>query len=355
MKKVFGFLSCLILLPMVLGCPQKRDATEVLRSKEREIVRKELQRSKINGVSFVASGDSLLLENIAPLKGIHANYAAIMPFGFIKSLRHPEIIYNQPRQWFGETKEGAMQYIKLLHKNKIRVMLKPQIWVWHGEFTGLVEMASEEDWQELETTYRNFILDFAQVAKEGNVEIFCIGTELEKFIENRPEFWRNLIAKVRKIYHGKLTYAANWDEYKRVPFWDALDYIGVDAYFPISESRTPSVAKAKAGWHRWKEEMGTFSKERNKKILFAEYGYRSIDFAGKEPWVSNRELTSLNFNAQAHLLEALYQEVWNEDWFAGGFLWKWFIAHDAVGGTTDNQFTPQNKPAEAVVRKYYEY
>ena len=60
------------------------------------------------------------------------------------------------------------------------------------------------------------------MAEEEKVDIFCIGTELEKFIEHRPAYWRELIAEVRKVYKGKLTYAANWDEYKRVPFWDAL-------------------------------------------------------------------------------------------------------------------------------------
>jgi hypothetical protein len=336
------------------GCGQKDKNSEVVHvNKEKKPLSEKQGVSKINGVSFVASKDTLTLDNIAPLIDIHANFASIMPFGFIKSLDHPTIIYNQERQWFGETKQGVLQYINLLHKNKIHVMLKPQIWVWHGEFTGLVEMASEEDWQELEASYCSFILDFAEVAEEGNVEIFCIGTELEKFIENRPGFWRELIAEVRTVYKGKLTYAANWDEYKRVPFWDALDYIGLDAYFPVSESKTPTVAEARAGWQRWKKEMKAFSKKQNKKILFAEYGYRSVDFAGKEPWISDRAMTSINMSAQTNTLQALYEEVWKENWFVGGFLWKWFITHGQVGGKENNQFTPQNKPAETVVKRFY--
>lgn len=352
MKQFHLLLVCVFLFPLLLGCVQKLDSAKVIASEKPENAIEKSNTLKINGVSFVASKDSILPQNILPLKEIHANYAAVMPFAFIKSLEHPEIIYNQQRQWFGETKQGAKQYINMLHKNNIQVMVKPQIWVWNGEFTGLLKMASEEDWLELENSYRDFIIDFAKVAEAEKVELFCIGTELEKFIEHRPEYWRNLIVEIRKVYQGELTYAANWDEYKRVPFWKDLDYIGVDAYFPISENKTPTVEEAKEGWQRWEKEMKTFSEKENKEILFTEYGYRSVDFAGKEPWRSDREMTSLNLEAQANLLEGLYQSVWEEDWFAGGFLWKWFIAHEKVGGETDNQFTPQNKPAEAILKSH---
>ncbi|HIC31712.1 MAG TPA: glycoside hydrolase, partial [Flavobacteriaceae bacterium] len=64
---------------------------------------------KINGVSFVASRDSISEKHIKPVVNLNANYAAIMPFGFIKNLQHPEIIYNTDRQWFGETDKGVKQ------------------------------------------------------------------------------------------------------------------------------------------------------------------------------------------------------------------------------------------------------
>ncbi len=132
-----------------------------------------------------------------------------------------------------------------------------------------------------------------------------------------------------------------------------MDYIGVDAYFPVSENKTPTVEETRKGWQRWKEELKSVSEKESRKIIFTEYGYRSVDFAGKEPWVSDHKLMSMNFEAQTNTLQGLFKNVWSEDWFAGGFLWKWFIAHEQVGGESDNQFTPQNKPAEAVVKQYY--
>ena len=309
--------------------------------------------SKINGVSFVASPKEVSQEHIEPITKLHANHAAIMPFGFIKNLKHPEIIYNTKRQWYGETKVGAKQYIENLHKNNIQVMLKPQIWIWRGEYTGYLKMTSEEDWKTLEDTYRDFILDFAEVAQESKVEIFCIGTELEQFIIHRPEYWNQLTSEIKSIYSGKLTYAANWDEYKRVPFWKQLDYIGIDAYFPISESKTPSIEDSRKGWQPWKKEMIEVSTKANKKILFTEFGYRSMNHSGKEPWESDYTITNINLEAQNNLTIALFEEFWSEEWFAGGYLWKWFINHNEVGGVEDNQFTPQNKPVENIISEYY--
>jgi len=312
------------------------------------------QTEKINGVSFVASPKEAKQEHVDPVKKINANHAAVMPFGFIRNLESPEIVHNTERQWFGETRAGAKQYIEKLHQNGIKVMVKPQIWIWRGEFTGYLKMNTEEEWKALEDSYRSFIVTYAKLADEMNVALFCIGTELEQFIVNRPEFWTQLISEIKEVYKGKLTYAANWDEYKRVPFWEKLDYIGVDAYFPVAESKTPTILEAKEGWQRWKTELKGVSETAGRPILFTEYGYRSVDYAGKEPWKSDRSMTVVNLDAQQNLMQALFEETWNEPWMAGGYIWKWFIEHSEVGGSENNQFTPQNKPVEAVLRTQFE-
>ncbi len=311
------------------------------------------KKQSINGISFVASNEAVNQKHIDPVIKVNANYASVMPFGFIRNLDSPEIIYSTKRQWYGETKEGAKQYIEQLQKNNIKIMLKPQLWAWRGEFTGDIEMQTEADWKVFEESYSKFIMDFAQVAQDTKAEILCIGTELEKFIENRPEYWKQLIINLKKVYKGKLTYAANWDEFKRTPFWADLDYIGIDAYFPVSEMQTPNVEDCKKGWQSHKALIRSYSEKYNKPILFTEFGYRSMDYTGKEPWQSDYKIKSLNLQGQTNATQALFEEFWNEDWFAGGFIWKWFHKHDKVGGKDDNQFTPQNKPAETIVREYY--
>ena len=309
---------------------------------------------KINGISFVAARDAIDDQHVSPVVNLNANYAAVMPFGFIRDLTHPEIIYNTDRQWYGETKEGAMQYIDVLKKNGIRIMLKPQIWVWKGEFTGYIEMDSDADWKLLEMAYSNYILEYAKLAQEKKVELFCIGTELEKFVENRPEYWNNLILEIKKVYKGRLTYAANWDEFKRTPFWKDLDFIGIDAYFPVSNTKTPTVEECNSGWETHKTLIKGYSDKLNRPVLFTEFGYRSVDYTGKEPWKSDRNMNTVNLEAQANATQSIFDTFWNEDWFAGGFIWKWYHHHDVAGGNDNARFTPQNKPAEAIIRDVYQ-
>jgi hypothetical protein len=311
------------------------------------------QTNKINGVSFVASREPIDVSHINPVLNINANYAAVMPFGFVKDIAHPEIVFNAERQWFGETRAGAKQYIQELTNSKIKIMLKPQIWVRRRVFTGFIEMKNEADWKILEDSYSKFILANAELAETMKVEIFCIGTELEKFIDIRPDYWKDLIIKIKTIYKGKITYAANWNEFDRTPFWNQLDYIGIDAYFPVSKSKTPTAEECLVGWELHKKSIQEISTAFDKPILFTEFGYRSVDYSGKEPWNSDRSMNQVNLEAQTNTTQALFETFWKEDWFAGGFIWKWFYNHEVIGGKDDSQFTPQNKPVEILIKTHY--
>jgi len=309
--------------------------------------------AKINGVSFVASGEKVTNKHIIPVVNLNANYAAIMPFGFSRNLKSPSIGFNSDRQWFGERADGVAQYINELHKNNIKTMLKPQIWVMKGEFTGKISMTNEADWLMLEKTYTDFILTYAKVAHENKVAIYCIGTELELFVKHRPKYWKGLIQQVKTIYKGKLTYAANWDEYLKTTFWKELDYVGIDGYFPLSDAKTPEISALKEKWQKHKLVMEKHSDSLQKKILFTEFGYRSVDYAAAKPWEVDYNKTSVNLDGQVNTTQALFEELWYEEWFAGGFVWKWFIDHENVGGVDNPRFTPQNKPAEELIRSFY--
>ncbi|MFT4575186.1 MAG: hypothetical protein ACI9SI_000085 [Polaribacter sp.] len=312
-----------------------------------------VQSQKINGISFVASHASIETKHVQPVLAVNGNFVALMPFGFIRELKNPDVQYNSKRQWFGETRKGLEHYATEFKKSNVKVMVKPQIWVGRGLYTGYIEMDSEENWKILEGSYEKFILDYADIAEKMKVDILCIGTELEKFVAQRPEYWSQLILKIKKVYKGKLTYAANWDEFKRVPFWKQLDYIGVDAYFPLSDKKTPTVAEFEKGWEQHKTEIQKIQQQNNKPILFTEYGYRSVDFTGKKPWEYNRIEGRVNLVAQENATQALYNQFWKEDWFAGGFIWKWFHNHEKSGGQDNNRFTPQNKPTEKLIKKLY--
>lgn len=308
---------------------------------------------KMDGVCFVSSRDSITYQHVKPVLDVHANWVALSPFGFLFALDQPQLNFNHSRQWFGERTDGIRQMAGEFKRNGVKVMLKPQLWIRHGEFTGHIKMLTETDWATFDKNYSDFILTYARLAQEEKIEMFAIGTELASYVAARPDSWKKLIAEVRKVYKGKITYAENWDTYNEFPHWALLDFIGIDAYFPLSEEKTPTVAHLLEKWHPVKLQIKQLSLQTQKPVLFTEYGYRSIDFTARRPWDSSGELNVLNFEAQKNAIEAIHTAFWNEDWFAGGFLWKWFHKHAQSGGASDSQFTVQNKPAQTLLGKLY--
>ena len=61
---------------------------------------------------------------------------------------------------------------------------------------------------------------------------------------------------------------------------------------------------------------------------------------------------TVNLVAQKNVLEAVFNQFWNEKWFAGGFLWKWYDKKNA-DRLTDTDYTVQNKPAQKLVSDWY--
>jgi hypothetical protein len=275
-----------------------------------------------------------------------------MPFAFMKSESDTSIVFNSKQQWLGERKEGIVQTAKAFKKKNIKIMLKPQIWIPRGGFTGHLKLKNESEWIALEKNYLKFILFYANVAQTTNCDLFCIGTELNSFAVARPIFWNELILKIKEIYTGKITYAENWDTYKNVPFLNQLDYIGIDAYFPLTSEKTPTIKALSKAWRPIKNEIELLSKKYNKQILFTEYGYQSKDYSAQEPWVHNRQNT-VNLDAQNNALAVILAQFWKKNWFAGGFLWKWYDNYSESGGKLDTDYTIQNKPSEKILFKFY--
>lgn len=308
--------------------------------------------AKINGVSFVAPRDSLADTTYLPVKQINAEWVALMPYGFTEG-GTPNFVYGKNNQWkwWGESPRGVAHCVQMAHAKGLKVMLKPHMWIGHGTFTGHFDLTTEEEWKTFEEGYGKYLLEFARIADTTNVDLYCIGTEMQTFVKKRPQFWFKIIQDIRKIYKGQLTYAENWDSYQEVPFWKELDFVGIDAYFPLSEAQSPSVAELKKGWQKHLKAMGNFSSKMQKPVLFTEFGYTSSDYATRRPWETDRQQPA-NEALQARAYEALFEEAWSEEWMAGGFVWKWFP--DLRGQTrARDPFSPQNKPAQAVLGQYY--
>ncbi|MBL1279858.1 MAG: glycoside hydrolase [Fluviicola sp.] len=309
-------------------------------------------QNKIAGVSLVSVKVELKASHIAPIKNISANWVSVVPFCDFDSINDAKLIYDKEWEYYGERLEGVRQMVKEIRKSGLSVMLKPQIREKDGRYVGDINFAKKKDWKTFEQSYKSYILAFVKLAEEENVELFCIGTELRKFVKSRPKFWKKLIKEIRAIYSGKMTYAANWDDYDEFPYWKELDFIGIDAYFPISKKDAPTSEELVEGWQAILAKMKTVSEENCKKILLTEYGYRSVKKSAAKPWVHTSDAV-FDEDSQFNSLAALYAAVWKKEFIAGGFLWRWYPYHPNSGGENDIKYTVQNKLAEKLVGLTY--
>jgi len=177
--------------------------------------------------------------------------------------------------------------IGIAHAAGFKVFLKPHIWIYEpfqNKWRSDIFPNNEENWVLWKNSYREFIHYYARLAEENKVELYSIGVEFSRLAMEKPVFWRGLIKEVRSIYSGKLTYAANWYEaYEKINFWDDLDYIGVQAYFPLVKHKNPSVEAISLGWEKYLPTLSKIAKQFNKKILFTEIGYKSTTDSAIEP------------------------------------------------------------------------
>lgn len=307
---------------------------------------------KINGLCLVAPPYEVSAEHYLPIVTTNANWVAIIPYAFCGP-EHPMVKFDHDRQRHGETTEGISKAITLAHQSNLQVMLKPHLWVRGQGWAGDLKFEQEEDLAEWQQSYSAYVLHFAKLAQQLDVSMFSMGTEIRQIANSNPTYFKGLIKEIKQLYQGKLTYSANWDNYQNISFWGDLDYIGIDAYFPLSESKTPSVTELIANSQSLKTDIESFARSHLKKVLFTEYGFRSIDHCAAGHWQSKSEDASANLQGQANAYEALYQTYWSEDWFAGGFAWKWHYRYEQAGGPTNTAFTPQRKLAEKILRKRY--
>ncbi len=312
-----------------------------------------LQSQHINGLTAVATPGSFDNDPYKRIKQTNAQWACLVPYGFTRK-EESTVHYNMDRQWWGEKKEGIIENITLLRQNEMKVMLKPQVYV-PGGWPGDINFDSDNGWEEWEASYKAFILFYLDIAIAEEVEIFCIGTEFKHSVAQRPQFWKDLIQEMRKTYCGKLTYSANWDHYREISFWPYLDYIGVSAYFPLVNKKEPTVKQIKKAWEPWISDMAQYSEKQNIPILFTEYGYLTVDGCTYNTWELEKKVksTAINEQAQANAFEALYSMLWDEPFWAGGFIWKWFPNDQGHEGYIPRDYTPKNKKAETVITKWF--
>ena len=296
-------------------------------------------------------------EAINQLVKNNIEWVALVPYYYqktetTKTMNIPEFV----DQWTSRD-SFFINAITKLHERNVHVHLKPHLWMSDG-WRSDIKMDNDEEWDAWFESYRVNILKHARMAEEFNVELLCVGAEFRSSIMQQPEKWELLIDEIRNVYSGKLTYAANWDrEFKDISFWDKLDYIGIQAYFPLTKNNNPSLKEIKKGWNQHIQILEDLNKKYDKPILFSEIGYRSDASATIEPWVWGSALDVLtnkkSTQTQNLAYEALFQKLWNKDWFAGVYFWQWHVESKEGDKYEEMNFSPRFKPAENTMAKWF--
>ena len=263
-------------------------------------------------------GTPEMARTLEQLKSLGVNSIAIHPYAQIENDGHVRFRTDDNFRHIVVPLEWARQ-------RGLSVMLIPHIAYWGTKFLwrGEINFQTNEEWERFFADYETWIVQMAKIAQARGVETLCIGLEFT-YAQKFDSRWRQIIAAVRKVYRGKLTYGGNWDTFQEVTFWDALDYIGVLAYFPLTKTPDPSETEIANAWKRRCAELVAYSKAHgNKKILFVEIGYNQSARAAAEPWAfptggKNADLIQQRCIAVALDLPKHCPTI------AGMYWWKWF-------------------------------
>ena len=232
-------------------------------------------------------------------------------------------------------------------------------------------------------SYKTMIVAMAQMAQANGAASLSIGAELDQLTGPAYlSYWTDIIASVRAVFAGKLTYSADWDDKispwqgqhglpagtgdltTQVSFWSQLDYLGIDCYAPLSDAASPTLANLIAGWTTTPSDptslavtgnqslisyFASVAAQAGKPLLFTEIGYESASDAAKQPYGSSTKVYDPAL--QASLYSAFFQ-AWQQSGnnsLVGVYFWNWDPNVAEVGPGNGPNFSPQGQPAQTVV------
>jgi len=240
--------------------------------------------------------------------------------------------------------DSVEQVIRRAHQLGLKVLLKPHVDVADESWRGNIKPDDGPAWF---ASYTTFITHYAELAERMGAEQFAVGTELARVSTDRVG-WLSVVGSVRSRYTGALLYSANFNEYRQVAFWDAVDIAGINAYWSLSEQPTTDVGTLQAAWRPIRNDLADFAAQTGHPILFTEAGYTSQEGTTTAPfsWSTGGVVSQAEQAAGYQALIATFEQ---SPWWAGVFWWAW----DDPGGNGDDaatSYSPRGKSAENVIR-----
>jgi autotransporter-associated beta strand protein len=253
---------------------------------------------------------------------------------------------------YSSTDDTLRQVIDAAHARGLAVQLRPLVDLsndsshWRGQITG------GTTWFNGAGGYGDYIRHMADIAQAKNVESFGVGVELEA-TASQETLWRNLITSVRTHYSGPLTYSANWGNPavgSTINWWNAVDYMGIDAYYPLTGVSNPTPAQLQSAWTTRAAQIDSYhnSINPNQPLLFTESGYQNYDGTNIAPYngVSGQ---ANDPHEQADCYTALLGAMTQRSYFQGVQWW----AFDLNPNPNNIDYTPLGKLAQDAMAAYY--
>lgn len=230
----------------------------------------------------------------------------------------------------------------------LRVMMFPILRIAEpeaGQWRGTITPEDEDAWWR---SYSALMLHLARLAQDEGAASLAIGSELVSRERSRLR-WLELIDRVRVAAPTLLlVYSANWDHFRAVSFWDAVDVVGVTGYFEIAKRLDATEEEMVAAWAPIRLDLERFSKELGRPIVITEVGYPSLDGGAMWPWDETRR-AAVDHEEQRRAYAAFVRAWAGTRFLDGVYFWNWF----GEGGPASADYTPRAKPAARVLASFY--
>lgn len=286
------------------------------------------------------------------IRKMGGNWVSLTPFGRVWDLT-PSGVSMTFEAPYEKNRKDVARAVEQAHHEGLRVMLVPHLWVESGGWRAKIDPGDDEAWARWAASYRAFLMNWAEVARDAGVDMLAVGVELRSWVTttHAPSFI-DIIHDVRQVYPGLLTYAANWDDVDDTVILGDLDVIGINAFYPLADKKGADYPTLVAGGRRVAEKVGRLAADWDKPVMFTEFGYTTRPDPAVRPWEwpDKMKHVVVDQRAQARAYAALLQAFVDKPWFAGFFVWRVYADPDDMSQEAEWGFSPRGKEAGLVLR-----
>ncbi len=278
------------------------------------------------------------------LKQLGVNTVSILMEGRMRRVDDPDVMPPSL-----DDLEAVRSALLDAHALGLATILVPHVYIEDGTWRGQIAFSDPHPADRWWRSYRSFMHQAATLAAESGTTLLSIGVELKAMSKEpatRPRIVK-LVEDLRSTYSGLLTYSANWDEAEDVVFWDQVDLVGVNGYYPL---RPDPFRGAGAVARR----LSALAQRAQRPVLVVEVGYRSSPLSHERPWEWPVDVEPVvDDDAQAKAWAAVLTHWLDAEGVKGLCVWVVPTDPDDPASEPRHGFNPLNKPAAHVIARAF--